>query len=235
VGSDPGPAGTAPPPLFALRAVTVRRGDAVLLDAVSADIHEGACTAVAGYSGSGKSTLLRLLNRFVDPSTGTVAFCGAPLNDHDVLRLRRRVGLVAQQPVLLADRVADDLRVGRPDLTDAGAAALMSQVGLPAAMLSRRTDGLSGGEAQRVCLARALAVEPEVLLLDEPTSSLDPASAAAVEDVVRELVRGGRTAVLVSHDAGQARRIADQVLVLRRGALVETGPANEVGYLRISP
>jgi putative ABC transport system ATP-binding protein len=102
-------------------------------------------------------------------------------------------------------------------------------------MLSRRTDGLSGGEAQRVCLARALAVEPEVLLLDEPTSSLDPASAAAVEDVVRELVRGGRTAVLVSHDAGQARRIADQVLVLRRGALVEAGPANEVGYLRTSP
>jgi putative ABC transport system ATP-binding protein len=224
---------SGPAPLFALRGVTVRRGDAVLLDAVTADIPAGACTAVAGPSGAGKSTLLRLLNRFLDPTAGTVAFRGGPLDGYDVLALRRRVGLVAQQPVLLTDRVATELRVGRPDLTDAGAADLMRQVALPAAMLCRGTDGLSGGESQRICLARALAVQPEVLLLDEPTSSLDRVSVAAVEDVVRDLVRGGRTAVLVSHDAGQARRIADQVLVLRHGALVEAGPAGEVDYLRV--
>lgn len=223
---------TSPPSVFALERVTVRRGGSVILNAVTCRIPAGECTALVGPSGAGKSTLLRLLNRLQEPSDGTVHFLDRPLPTWDVLALRRRVGLVGQQPVLLTDRVLDDLRVGRPDLGEEQAATLLDQVGLPASMLARATAGLSGGEAQRVCLARALAVEPEVLLLDEPTSALDPASAMAVETTARDLITAGLTVVLVSHNAAQARRIADQVLVLRAGRLAASGPAHEAAYLK---
>src|SRR5437764_1384290 len=108
----------------------------------------GRCTAVVGPSGSGKSTLLRLLNRLVEPTAGRILLDGVPLPALEVLALRRRVGLVAQHPVLLADRVADDLRVGRPQLDDGRVAELLARVGLPAGFDQRRTAGLSGGEAQ---------------------------------------------------------------------------------------
>lgn len=220
------------PPLFALDRVTVRRGDAVVLDAVTGEIPAGKCTAVVGRSGAGKSTLLRLLNRLAEPTSGRILLHGRPLPEVDVLALRRRVGLVAQTPVLLTDRVIDDLRVGRGDLGEEQAAALLERAGLPAVMLGRATAGLSGGEAQRVCLARALAVQPEVLLADEPASALDPASAAAVEAAVTGLVASGTAVVLVSHDAAQARRLADEVLVLDRGRLIEHGPTRIINYLR---
>ncbi|MGH3391959.1 MAG: ABC transporter ATP-binding protein [Actinomadura sp.] len=219
-------------PAFALEHVTVRRGGAVLLDAVTCQIPSGACTALVGPSGSGKTTLLRLLNRLEEPTTGTVRFRGEPLPALDVLALRRRVGLVNQQPVLLTDAVIDDLRVGYPELAEQQATELLEQVHLPAALLHRATTGLSGGETQRVCLARTLAVAPEVLLLDEPTSALDPAGSAAVERITRELVAAGLTVVLVSHNAAQARHVSDQVLVLRGGRLVDQGHAGQIAYLK---
>jgi putative ABC transport system ATP-binding protein len=220
------------PPAFALEDVTVRRGDATLLDAVTCQIPSNACTALVGPSGAGKSTLLRLLNRLDEPTRGTVMFHNRPLPALDVLTLRRTVTLVSQKPVLLSDTVIGDLRVGRPDLTARQAAALLERVHLSAPMLDRATAGLSGGEAQRVCLARALAIEPQVLLLDEPTSALDAVSTAAVERVVRELVATGLTVVLVSHNTAQARRISQRVLVLEGGRLVEQGHADHVHYLR---
>jgi UDP-glucose/iron transport system ATP-binding protein len=220
------------PPAFTLEQVTVRRGGAVLLDGVACEIPSGACTALVGPSGAGKSTLLRLLNRLEEPTAGTVRFHGEPLPALDVLALRRRAALVGQQPVLLTGTVFDDLRVGRPELAEERAAELLAQVRLPAALLHRATTGLSGGEAQRVCLARALAVRPEVLLLDEPTSALDPASAAAVERTTREVVAAGLTVVLVSHNTAQARHVSDQVLVLRGGRLVDQGHAGEIAYLK---
>ena len=110
---------------FALEQVTLRRGDAVLLDGVTCEIAAGACTALIGSSGAGKSTLLRLLNRLDEPTSGVVRFHGEPLPDLDVLALRRRVGLVGQRPVLLTDRVLDDLRAGRPGLTEEEGTALL--------------------------------------------------------------------------------------------------------------
>ncbi|GCB46280.1 ATP-binding cassette domain-containing protein [Streptomyces sp. NL15-2K] len=145
---------------FTLDQVTVRRGGAALLDEITCRIPASACTALVGPSGAGKSTLLRLLNRLEEPARGTVTFQGRPLPDWDVLTLRRRVTLVAQQPVLLTDTVLDDLRVGRPDLDRPHAAALLERVHLPAHYLPRATMSLSGGEAQRVCLARALTIGP---------------------------------------------------------------------------
>jgi putative ABC transport system ATP-binding protein len=222
-------------PLFALDNVTVRRGDALLLDQVTCQLPGGACTALTGPSGAGKTTLLRLLNRLEEPDSGQVRLDGCPLPGMDVLALRRRVALVAQAPVLLAGRVLDELRVGQPGLGEEHAAALLDQVSLSAAMLARGTGGLSGGEAQRVCLARALAVRPEVLLLDEPTSALDLASTYAVERAARSFTGAGGSVVLISHDTAQTRRIADCVLVLDAGRLTGAGPAESLAAVREHP
>jgi len=205
------------PVLFSLELVTVRRGGTLLLDQVTCQIPAGTCTALTGPSGSGKTTLLRLLNRLDDPDAGRVCLYGRPLPDRDVLALRRQVALVAQAPVLLTGQVLDELRAGQPGLGEQDAAGLLEQVSLPATMLARGTAGLSGGEAQRLCLARALAADPEILLLDEPTSALDSVSAHAVEQAAKSFIAAGGSVVLVSHDTGQTRRIASQVLALRDG------------------
>ncbi len=157
-------------------------------------------------------------------------FHGRALASYDVRDLRRRVGLVQQAPVLLGATVLEDLRTGEP-VSEPEAASLLERAGLPGMPLDRTTSGLSGGEAQRLCLARALAVRPEVLLLDEPTSALDGAATTAVERVVRALVADGLTAVLVTHDLAQAARLADDVVVLERGRVVETGPASRSTHL----
>jgi putative ABC transport system ATP-binding protein len=227
----PGPGHGAP--LFVLERVGVVAGGTRLLDDVSATIPARLLTAVVGPSGAGKSTLLRLLNRLVEPTTGQIILDGRPLPSWDVLALRRRVGLVAQQPVLLGERVLDELRVGRPDLTGAHASDLLAVAGLPDHFLDRRTAELSGGEAQRVCLARQLAVEPEVLALDEPTAALDPASVAAIERSLGQLLAGGHTVVMVSHDPAQVRRLAGHVLALRGGRLVEEGPPAALRHLDV--
>ena len=216
---------------FVLDAITVTSGPARLLDGVSGCMEPGRCTAVVGPSGAGKSTLLRVLNRLEEPTDGRVLLDGRPIGEIDVLELRRRVGLVAQQPVLLTDRVADELRVGRRDLSAELSLALLQRVGLPAEFAARDTAELSGGEAQRLCLARALAVEPEVLLLDEPTSALDGLTAALIANLARDHVAGGGTVVLVTHDLTVVRRVAHHVLVLDAGRLTASGPPKEIDYL----
>ena len=218
-------------PVLALDDVSVVRGDTTVLDGITAQIAPGRCTALAGPSGAGKSTLLRLLDRLEEPTSGTVSLHGRPLPSYDVLEVRRRVGLVQQAPVLLGETVLADLRTGRPTLPEDEARDLLGRAGLGDQALDRATASLSGGEAQRLCLARALAVGPEVLLLDEPTSALDAVAAMSVERVVRALVADGLTAVLVSHDLRQARRLADDVVVLRSGRIEEAGPAADSHYL----
>ncbi|MFI9402769.1 ATP-binding cassette domain-containing protein [Nocardia sp. NPDC052316] len=188
----------------------------------------GRCTAVVGPSGTGKTTLLRLLNRLAEPSSGRILLDDVPITELEVPALRRRVGLVPQRPVLLADVVADELRVGRADLSTTQVTGLLARVGLPDSFAGRRCAELSGGEAQRVCLARALAVEPDVLLLDEPTSALDAAAATAVTELIRAHVDAGGTVVLVSHDHGFVRTTADDILILDDKHLTPDGQADQV-------
>lgn len=208
--------------VFDIVGVTVRRGSAVPLSGVTLTISGGRCTALVGPSGAGKSTLLRLLNRFEDPSEGEVRLHDRPLPSYDVQELRQRVGLVSQVPVLLTGSVLEDLRIGRPELAHQEAADLLQRVGLPADFVERPTLGLSGGEAQRVCFARALAVRPEALLLDEPTSALDTVSADTVEHVIEDLLRQGMTIVLVTHKTEQARRLGDERITLSAGRVIRT-------------
>jgi putative ABC transport system ATP-binding protein len=218
--------------LFELTDVTVTRGTgdrhAHPLRGVDVTIRSGVCTVIVGPSGAGKSTLLRLLDRLEEPSTGDIRFHNKPVRDYDVLDLRRRVGLLQQQPILLGDTVRADVSTARPDLTDDEIVVLLQRAGLDGEFLPRDTASLSGGEAQRVCLARTLSVGPEVLLADEPTSALDEFATAAVERTLRALVEDGLTTVLVTHDLRQAHRLADDLIVVIAGSVVAFGPAADV-------
>jgi len=179
-------------------------------------------TAVVGPSGSGKSSLLRLCNRLEVPTAGSVTLDGTDLADLDPLALRRRVGMVFQRPVLFAGTVADNLAVAAPGINAdpvAGAAAL-ARCGLDDQLLKRTADQLSGGEAQRMCLARTLLTDPEVVLMDEVTSSLDPAARTTIEDLARTLAADGIAVLWVTHDHDQARRLASRTVVLDDGVVV---------------
>lgn len=221
------------PPLdgFALHDVSVTRSGTAVLDRVTATLPRGRVSAIAGASGSGKSTLLRVLNRFVEPDSGRVTLDGEDVTSLNVRALRRRVGLLAQRPVMLTDAVASEVRVGRAELSDDEVRRLLRRVGLAETDPQRSTSGLSGGEMQRLALARALAVAPEVLLLDEPTSALDAEAAAVVHEVIAALAASGLTVVLVSHDTRRLVGVADVVVVLDHGRVVEQGPPEAVRYL----
>jgi putative ABC transport system ATP-binding protein len=184
---------------------------------VTAALDGAGVTAIAGPSGAGKSTLLRLCNRLEAPDAGVVRYRGADLATRDVLAHRREVGMVFQQPVLFAGTVADNLRVAAPDADAGDLGALLERCALDRGFLDRTADELSGGEAQRACLARALATGPRVLLADEPTSALDPAATRTLERLLRRLADDGVPVLLVTHDAEQRRRVADAVLELDEG------------------
>ena len=181
----------------------------------------GGATALLGPSGSGKSSLLRLLNRLADPDIGNIHFKGDDVRTLDVLDLRRRAVLVPQLPAPLPGTVADNVRYG-PSLCERkiDVNACLGRAGLARTHADRDADELSVGEQQRVMLARALALEPEVLLLDEPTSALDEAARDGVERTLFELAQAGVAMVLVTHDRGQAMRIASKILELRDGRVV---------------
>lgn len=215
-------------------------GGGWILRGVRHTFAERGLTALIGPSGAGKSTLLSLLNRLRDPDRGRVLVDGRDVRETEVRALRRRVGMVLQRPYLFPGTVAENVRFGPASRGEEGPPVeeLLREVALGPEMAARRVDGLSGGEQQRVALARALANRPEVLLLDEPTASLDPGAALRVEETVRGLVeRAGLTVVWVTHDLAQARRVADHVLLLWAGERVEAGeaaaffagPASEAG------
>jgi putative ABC transport system ATP-binding protein len=213
------------PVLFELRDVSLVRSERRVLDSASAAIPAGA-TAIVGPSGAGKSTLLRVLNRLVDPDWGEVAYRGRPLAEYDPLALRREVSLVPQLPALLEGSVGSNLEYAAGL---AGRAAVPERclrlAGLDPGFAARDVDKLSVGEQQRAMLARALAQEPAVLLLDEPTAALDHAARDAIEATLARLRRElDLSIVLVTHDPEQARRLAEWAIRLEHGRVVECGP-----------
>ena len=206
-------------------------GKVVVTDATF-EVRKGEILAIVGPSGSGKSSLLRLLNRLDEPTQGNVYLDEVDYRQLAPRELRRRVGMVMQRPYLLARTVLDNLSFGPrqrgEDLSPSAAEALLAGVGLPG-FASRDVANLSGGEAQRVSFARALANSPEVLLLDEPTSALDEEAKREVEAVIQRIGHEqGVACVLVSHDAAQAARLARSALVVESGRIVRSGLAAEV-------
>ena len=197
--------------------VTVSVGEMRLLDRVSLSFKAGAPTAILGPNGSGKTTLLRLAMGLLPPTSGTLQY--------GILQepLFERLAMVLQKPVMLRRSAAANIEyalkaAGKRD--PAAVARLLDLVGL-SALGDRPARRLSGGEQQRLALARALAREPEILLLDEPTASLDPNATRLVEEIVARIAAAGVKVVLATHDLGQARRLAGDVAFLASGCLVE--------------
>lgn len=220
-------------PLFTFTDVGLEKNETGILDHVSLEIPAGVLTVIAGASGAGKSSLLRLCNRLEVPTSGRVDFRKAPISEMDPLTLRRRVGMVFQRPVLFGGTVRDNLAVAAPDASPAQQADVLDRVELSGAFLDRNGDDLSGGEAQRVCLARTLITGPEVLLMDEPTSSLHPAARAALEATTRDLMqRSAVDVVWVTHDLDQIGRLAEYLVVLAAGAVGYRGAPDTPGAKR---
>jgi putative ABC transport system ATP-binding protein len=208
---------------FEFERVSVVRASRRILDRVSGWIPADGITVVSGPSGAGKTTLLRLCNRLEIPNEGRVSYRGLPLDELDPLLLRRRVGMVFQRPTPFPGSVASNLAVARPDAGADELRTALTRVALDPGLLGQEARTLSGGELQRLCLARTLVTGPETLLLDEPTSALDDQPKRVFEDTARDLAAQGITIIWVTHDDAQASRVADRVCQLRDGHL--TGAA----------
>jgi len=203
----------------------------LLVDDISVEIRPGEVLAILGPSGSGKSSLLRLLNRLDEPTSGTVYLDDVDYRAIPPRELRRKVGMVTQRAVLFPGTVYHNVGFGPAqrgeEFSESKVADLLARVGL-SGYSGRDVANLSGGEAQRISLARALANAPLVLLLDEPTSALDQEAKEGVESLINEIIRTERlTCVIVTHDIAQAKRMASRILVLQNGRAAKIGSVEE--------
>ena len=194
-----------------------------LIDDLSMDLKSNAISVIMGPNGAGKSLLLRLLHGLIPPASGIIKWGESPMND----AIRRRQAMVFQRPVMLRRSVAANIDFA---IKLRGVASHnQRQQALSAVDLANKANqpakSLSGGEQQRLALARALTTDPAILFLDEPTANLDPASTATIEKIIRAAHEDGTKIVLVSHDLGQARRLAHEIIFMHRGRIIEQTPA----------
>jgi ABC-type polar amino acid transport system ATPase subunit len=225
-------AGTAERPMIEVHHVDKHFGQLHVLKDVSMHVDRGDVVVVLGPSGSGKSTLLRCINRLETVDKGEVAVDGRSLTEGkvDVNAIRREIGVVFQSfnlfphLTVLENLMLAPRQVRKLDARSAEARArkLLERVGIPE-KAGMRPAQLSGGQQQRVAIARALCMEPKVMLFDEPTSALDPEMIKEVLDVMKDLARDGMTMMVVSHEMGFAREVADRVIFMDNGEVVEEG------------
>ncbi|NTJ65107.1 amino acid ABC transporter permease/ATP-binding protein [Agrobacterium rhizogenes] len=218
-----------------IRDLSMSYGDLEVLKGIDLDIARGTVICIIGPSGSGKSTLLRCLNRLVEPKRGDIELDGESILSMKPENLRRRVGMVFQHFNLFPDHTALEnvmLSLTKIKRMPKGEARRIAETRLAEVGLAGRKDhrpaGLSGGQQQRVAIARALAMDPEVVLFDEVTSALDPELVKGVLDLMANLGRQGMTMAVVTHEMGFARRVADQVVFMDEGRIVEAGPPQQI-------
>lgn len=203
----------------------------LILKKISVKIDRKGITGIIGPSGSGKSTFLRLLNRLISTTNGKIIFEGEDYNTIPVRKLRKRIGLVQQRPHLFPVTIRDNLtygpRIWGIELSEKELTNLLDKVGLAHEFLDRNVENLSGGEQQRVSVARSLANNPEMLLLDEPTSALDIISEEILEETIKRLDQEGIKIIIVTHSLEQTKRLTDQLLFLKDGEFIEKTSTEE--------
>jgi osmoprotectant transport system ATP-binding protein len=226
-----------------LAGVSKRYGATGALEAIDLSIPAARTTALIGPSGCGKSTLLRLLVGLVQPDAGEIRFDGAPMRTLDLIALRRRIGYVIQEGGLFPHLTAAEnaTLMSRPLRWPAARTAarldeLVALTRFPTEALGRYPTELSGGQRQRVSLMRALLLDPDVVLLDEPLGALDPLGRAELRDDLRRIFRAlGKTAVLVTHDVAEAAFLGDVVVVMRAGHIIQRGSFSELAASPADP
>ena len=214
-----------------------RFGQLSVLNGISLDVHQGEVVCIIGPSGSGKSTFLRCLNKLESATSGKIIVDDYQINDKktDINKVRENIGMVFQHFNLFANmNVIDNLMLAPVDLKKAtkeeareNSMRLLEMVGLSDKAESYPSQ-LSGGQKQRVAIARALAMSPDIMLFDEPTSALDPEMVGEVLTVMKQLAKDGMTMVVVTHEMGFAREVADRVLFIDDGIIVEEGTPEEI-------
>lgn len=212
-------------------------GENEVLKGIDLEIQQGQVVVIIGPSGSGKSTFLRTMNLLEVPTKGTVTFEGVDITDksNDIFKMREKMGMVFQQFNLFPNMTVLENITLSPVKTkgiareeaEKKALALLEKVGLPD-KADAYPQSLSGGQQQRIAIARGLAMDPDVLLFDEPTSALDPEMVGEVLAVMQDLARSGMTMVIVTHEMGFAREVADRVIFMDGGVIVEDGTPAEV-------
>lgn len=218
-----------PASLYELMNVTKIFGERKILNINALDLLKGELFAVVGPSGAGKSTLLRICDFLEAPTSGKIIFNGERITLPADINVRRKIGMVFQRTALLAGTVRQNIAYplklrGMQD--DALIDAILKRLDLTSFTHSP-THTLSGGEVQRVALARVLVIEPDVILLDEPTANLDPYNVEMIESIIRDLHQDGTTILMITHNVFQARRLADRIGLLLNGELVEVSGAEE--------
>ena len=211
-------------------------GENKVLDGISTEIHKGEVVAIIGPSGSGKSTFLRSLNLLEVPTGGKILFENVDITDPkvDINRHRQKIGMVFQQFNLFPHKTVKEnimlapvtLKLMTPEKASEKAEELLARVGLPD-KAEAYPGSLSGGQKQRIAIARALAMNPDVMLFDEPTSALDPEMVGEVLEIMKELAKTGMTMVVVTHEMGFAREVASRVLFIDGGNIQEDAPPKE--------
>lgn len=219
--------------IYKIRELTKEYDGNQILDVESLDIHQGEVFALVGPSGAGKSTFLRLLNFLEPPTSGKITYHGKEFygGKELPLEIRRQVTTVFQHPMLLSGDVWENvnygLRIRGKNTSNGRTHAVLNQVGL-IDLAHQRANTLSAGEVQRAALARAMIIQPEVLLLDEPTANLDPYNVRLIENIVREFnLKEKTTVILVTHNIHQARRLANRVCLILDGKLIEVSDVDK--------
>lgn len=217
--------------IYEIRNVEVALGRKKVLKGIDLDVRMGEIMALVGPSGSGKTTFLRCLNRLIDPDSGSIRFEGKDIRSIDPVELRRSAVLVPQESIMLEGTVENNILYG-PRIAGAvrkvDVTGCLEDAGLPPRMAGREASRLSGGEKKRVALARALALEPRVLLLDEPTVGVDPRKVDQVERTILQFSERRRlTVVWVTHDVPQAMRVSTRIANLKDGKVREVKETSE--------
>ena len=220
--------------MLTVRGISKRFGETTVLSGISAEIERGEIFTIIGPSGAGKSTLLRLINLLDTPTEGSIILDGIPIHSDRSIEVRRRMGMVFQKPAVFKSTVYENIALGlwfrnEPEaIVREKVSESLEIVGL-AGFEDRKAVTLSGGEMQRVAIARVMVTDPDLLLLDEPTANLDPVSVGVIEDLIIRINREFRTTIIMStHDMFQGQRLAHRMGVMVDGRFAQIGTSREI-------